>query len=1019
MKPSARLRISLALALAMLATLLTLAPPAAHAALVGGLDCTTGTPVELWAKTGTRTLPPATSVNVWGYAASSGGTVSIPDTVIVAKANVGCTVTLHNTLGQATALDFQGQGLAPDLTGIAAGADGSYTFTPQRPGTYLYEAGLLPGTQYQVALGMVGVLIVRPADWDGTPGTRTDQGPGTNTDFTDEAAVVLGEIDPALHASATPWTFDLRNYAPRYFTINGEAYPNTAPIGATVGTNLLLRFVNGGLLPHSMGTLGLQQRFVSSDGGVLSAHETEVARSVAPGETADGIIAIPAGTEALRFPLFDQTRLLHNSNAGTTTTGNGRIYDFGGMMTFIEVSGVTTPPATGPTVTNIVVTPDPATGSMVTVTATAVGASGGELYFDSTSGAPLSTTAGVGGSLTWSNVDISTLLTGSHQAIIRATDGTNWGPFNSENFTVDRDGPAINALTLTPNPTNGTTAVVLSGTANDTNKGGSNISNVPQARFRVNGGAWMNLTLATTANPVSAFSGPIAVGSIPTAEGSYAVEIEVSDALGNVGTGTIQLLVDKTAPTSTTVSTLPNGGLTNGKIGVDAATQAIRLIQNFADPGNISNVKAAEAFIDVATPVDGAGIKFLPSDGAFDSPTEMGYADIPLSTITQLTDGIHVVKIHARDIAGNWNTTFNTVTLIVDKAAPAVTTPVASPNPTNAGASEGATFTVTANATDPTFSSGLYGAEWFEGTDPGVGHGTPMSTTTAPLGDAAETFAATIDYVALGWAPGNHTISVRSRDGAGNWSTVKTVSVNVVYPNTIFSDGFESGSIAAWLGTPAGTSRLSVDPTASMGAGSTRGLRVALCSTGSSTCSSSGTFAASYVTDNSPVQDGAYHARFYVNPNGTVFGNNRQITLLAGYTGANNGGLPQAFRVELLRPSAGTYQVRMVLARTNGGTLTSGTVALTPSAANRVEISWLSSNSGGTPKLQISVNGATFTSALAGGALTTWNNAQTGAYSIGSVRFGATALTGGGTSSVTGRLFLDTFTSMRRTVITP
>ena len=72
-----------------------------------------------------------------------------------------------------------------------------------------------------------------------------------------------------------------------------------------------------------------------------------------------------------------------------------------------------------------------------------------------------------------------------------------------------------------------------------------------------------------------------------------------------------------------------------------------------------------------------------------------------------------------------------------------------------------------------------------------------------------------------------------------------------------------------------------------------------------------------------------------------------------------------------------------------------------------------------TPKLQISVNGATFTSALAGGALTTWNNAQTGAYSIGSVRFGAAALTGGGTSSVTGRLYLDTFTSMRRTVITP
>ncbi len=461
--------------------------------------------------------------------------------------------------------------------------------------------------------------------------------------------------------------------------------------------------------------------------------------------------------------------------------------------------------------------------------------------------------------------------------------------------------------------------------------------------------------------------------------------------------------------------------MTNGKIGVDSATLTIRLIQNFADPGNVSNVKAAEAFIDVASPVDGNGIKFLPSDGAFDSPTEMGYADIPLSTITQLTDGLHTVKIHARDAAGNWSTTFNTVTLVVDKAAPSVSTPTAAPSPTNSGASEGTTFTVTANATDPAFSSGLYGAEWFEGTDPGVGHGTPMSTATAPLGDAAETFTATIDYVALGWAPGNHTISVRTRDGAGNWSTVKTtVPVSVVYPNTIFSNGFESGTTSAWLGTTTGASRMSVVAAASMGTGSTQGLQVALCNT-SSSCNTSGSFQSSYLTDNSPRQDAAYHARFYLNPNGVTFANTRQITLLAGYTGVNNNGSgTQAFRVELLRPSAGTYQVRMVLARTNGGTLTSGTFALTPSAANRIEISWLSSNSGGTPKLQISVNGAAFTSNLTGGALTTWNSAQTGGYSIESIRFGAAALTGNtGTQNATGRLFLDTFTSMRRTVITP
>ena len=262
--------------------------------------------------------------------------------------------------------------------------------------------------------------------------------------------------------------------------------------------------------------------------------------------------------------------------------------------------------------------------------------------------------------------------------IIRATDGTNWGSFNSENFTVDRDGPAINALTLTPNPTNGTASVALSGTANDTNKGGSNISNSPQARFRVNGGAWSDLTLGTTANPISAFSGTIPAGSIPTAEGSYLVDIEVTrrPRQRRRRARSADRRHDRVDLGDDGLDTLPNGGLTNGKIGVDAATLAIRLIQNFADPGNVSNVKAAEAFIDVDRAGERSGIKFLPSDGAFDSPTETGYADIPLSTITQLTDGIHVVKIHARDAAGNWATTFNTVSLIVDKTAPSVTTPV-------------------------------------------------------------------------------------------------------------------------------------------------------------------------------------------------------------------------------------------------------------------------------------------------------------------------------------------------------
>ena len=54
--------------------------------------------------------------------------------------------------------------MVPDQTGVAAGGGTtSYTFTAGAPGTYLYEAGLIPGSQYQVAMGLYGALVVRPA----------------------------------------------------------------------------------------------------------------------------------------------------------------------------------------------------------------------------------------------------------------------------------------------------------------------------------------------------------------------------------------------------------------------------------------------------------------------------------------------------------------------------------------------------------------------------------------------------------------------------------------------------------------------------------------------------------------------------------------------------------------------------------------------------------------------------------------------------------------------------------------
>ncbi len=72
-------------------------------------------------------------------------------------------------------------------------------------------------------MGLYGALIVRPP----AAGQAYDD---PATAFDDEAVLVLSEIDPALNNSATPATFDMRKYAPRYFLINGRTHPDTAPV---------------------------------------------------------------------------------------------------------------------------------------------------------------------------------------------------------------------------------------------------------------------------------------------------------------------------------------------------------------------------------------------------------------------------------------------------------------------------------------------------------------------------------------------------------------------------------------------------------------------------------------------------------------------------------------------------------------------------------------------------------------------------------------------------------------------
>ena len=208
-----------------------------------GVVCTTGTSpnptVTLDANDGYIQLPDSNTMYMWGYA-PGGGAFQHPGPVLCVNEGDTVTVILHNTLPEAVSIIFPGQenvlaNGAPaqpqgdgasltSLTNVAAANGGSvtYSFVASNPGSYIFESGTNP--QKQVRMGLFGALLVRPSMGANFAYNRVD------SRFTpeEEFMVLLSEIDPYQHqAVEAGQPFNLNNYHPRYWLINGRGFPDS------------------------------------------------------------------------------------------------------------------------------------------------------------------------------------------------------------------------------------------------------------------------------------------------------------------------------------------------------------------------------------------------------------------------------------------------------------------------------------------------------------------------------------------------------------------------------------------------------------------------------------------------------------------------------------------------------------------------------------------------------------------------------------------------------------------------
>lgn len=146
-----------------------------------------------------------------------------------------------------------------------------------------------------------------------------------------------------------------------------------------------------------------------------------------------------------------------------------------------------------------------------------------------------------------------------------------------------------------------------------------------------------------------------------------------------------------------------------------------------------------------------------------------GVASCPNPAILTSEGADQTITGEATDHAGNTSTT--TVSVNIDKTAPTLGTPTWTANPKPIGTpSSPVTSTMTVSATDNL--SGITRGEYFIGTDPGIGQGTP---TPFAAGSLSATIGADLPV-------GVYDIGIRALDNAANWSPTTTTMLVVYDP---------------------------------------------------------------------------------------------------------------------------------------------------------------------------------------------------------------------------------------------
>lgn len=213
----------------------------------------------------------------WGYNGST------PGSTIEAVRNERVRIYVTNRLPAPTAVHWHGVLLPNGMDGVGGltqpyirpGETFRYEFTPKYSGTFMYHPHVDEMTQ--MGMGLMGMLIVHD---EGAEKRRADK---VDRDF----VLMLSEWKVQVGASR-PDPREMNDF--NVLTINGKAFPGTAPLVVRTGQRVRIRFGNlSAMHNHPMHLHGYAFRVTGTDGGPVpkSAQSPDTTVLVPVGSTRD------------------------------------------------------------------------------------------------------------------------------------------------------------------------------------------------------------------------------------------------------------------------------------------------------------------------------------------------------------------------------------------------------------------------------------------------------------------------------------------------------------------------------------------------------------------------------------------------------------------------------------------------------------------------------------------------------------------------------------------------------------